>query len=237
MSQFSFNSSQEKLSSSAPISPRKKILRRPLIQEGQSLRIRPIITPSQKNIDSFITTALSRPTKLVTKIASLDEKTIGWPQAKLANQQKVEAKTQLMSSFDEKPSTTSPSISASSPEKVIFQSPSNSNLSINKINLTPTFEQKPLNSSVQINEKNFFIKGKIINSASQPLSEVILSVKDNHDNFKFLLHSDENGNFISSQPLSPGEYHLSAQKDSLVFPNLTINLTNQGVSPILLKAN
>lgn len=232
MSQFNFNSSQEKVSS-VPSLPRKKISRRPLIQEGQSLRIRPIITPSQKNIDSFITTALSRPIKLVTKIASLDEKTIGWPQAKLANQQKTEVKSQASALPSIEPTTAS-----SLPTKaVVFQAPLNSNLSVNKITPSSLLEEQSFNSSVQINEKNFLLKGKIVNSNNQPIPETILSLKDNHDNFKFLLHSDENGNFISNQPLSPGEYRLSAQKELFTFPNLTINITNQGIPPILLKAN
>lgn len=207
MSQFNLNTSKENVVTN-PTILRKKIIRKPSIQEGQSLRIRPIIAPSQKNIDSFINSALSKPTKLITKITSLNEKTVGWPQAKLANQQK------------------------SSPQNapvVIFQP----QLNQLKSSLSPQIATPP---SLAI-KKDFFLKGKITDSNNQPLSEVILSVKDANDNFKFLLHSDDRGNFISSQPLTPGEYHLSAQKDKLDFAPYTINFTDQGAAPILLKAN
>ncbi len=220
MTQFNINSAKE-TSSLSPNIPRKKVLRKPSLQEGQSLRIRPIIAPSQKNIDSFINTAMSKPTKLVTKIAALDEKTLGWPQAKLANQQKPVLKPPVLSATPSSPASSSPTITSVSFSRPVSQ------------NVTTPVSTQP----TQAGTKNFLLKGKVITADNRPLSEAILSVKDGHGNFKFLLRSDEQGNFISHQPLNPGAYQVSTQKEAHTFTDLTINFTAQGAEPILLKAN
>ncbi len=62
----------------------KKVIRKPIIQEGQSLRVRPMIVPSQENINSFIETqsnSLFKPTQITTKITAVPEKNLSWPQA------------------------------------------------------------------------------------------------------------------------------------------------------------
>ena len=228
MNQFNLNSSQHS-PLSVPATPRKKVLRRPSIQEGQSLRIRPIIAPSQKNIDSFINSAMSKPTKLVTKIASLDEKTLGWPHAKLAHQQKTSTPAGLV--FSGAPQ--------SLPAQLIIKSPTSSSITLPPSSASSAVSPSSptITKASSINEGSFFLKGKIVDSQNQPISGGILSVKDAYDNFKFLLHSDESGNFISAQPLKHVDYHLLAQIDALIFPIRTINFTTQGAEPVLLKAN
>ncbi len=341
----------------------KKVILKPSVQEGQSLRIRPIITPTQENIDSFLSNTASffKPTKVTTKITGVGDKNIGWPNSTIVNNQSQKTVSPVSSapttvniasvsstsiptatspistdpaatsspitsvtsssSTSENTSsvvsntsstatisptitaasapitssisdvTTSPNISISSTKTNIvgditpfasnststsiptnkrppttssvsapltnssspssfFTHESSSLNNINPVNSSTSSITSPISAAVTASsapniisdsslagEKTFLLKGKVVDSQNHLISDAILSVKDMNGNLKFILRSDENGNFISSRPLDFGKYAITVKKDSFVFPETLAELTDEGLPPFLLKAN
>lgn len=309
----------------------KKIIRKPSVQEGQSMRIRPVIAPSQESMDSFLNTvSFFKPTKVTTQITGINEnKNLGWPQNNRSssgaaaspaptpnNPVPAAAPTTTPSSplpsssipSDLTPTATTPPLiqtaasPISQPSSLANSSPTSaaSPLSDNSLSpsISPLTTVQPIaikNNSPPINsnsspsaaptastktstfnpspspvlfsnsnqpssshaeasssnksstvtlttptnlegEKSFLLKGKVVNSTNQSLTDAVLTLKDTNGNLKFVLRSDENGNFISSRPLDTGKYVLTVQKDTLIFPETLLEFTADGLAPLLLKA-
>ena len=258
----------------------KKIIRKPSIQDGQSVRIRPIIVPTNKDVNDFLDSgSFFKPTQVTTKITNVEPSTnkhnLNWPQAAKTSSstesqptttqnntvakepQKDQAATSVI-----KPQLPKVSIektpTMSKPQPPIIAKPTNVLSSQKNRPTTPlkqeifptaaTNKETPVpntlpaaNSTPELienpEEKSMLIRGKVTDKNGQLLTNVILSLKDSNNNLKFILRSDDHGEFNSDRALSVGKYILSAQKDLLIFPELLIDLDNQGIAPILLKAN
>lgn len=252
----------------------KKIINKPSLQENQSVRVRPIIVPTQKNIDSFLNAnSFFKPTQVTTKITSVEEPSkhqLNWPQAnKVNNPTATPSPTTPSNTVSSAPPTStitnpskiespiqkeppksipletplsqvvfSPTTTASSPNStpVPAQSVPSPNTTPASTISTPSVPVQKSPTSLST-DKSLVLQGRVENKDQSVVVEAILSLKDANGNLKFILRSDENGNFHSNQNLSPGKYVLTAQKDNLIFPEIFIDIDEQGIAPILLKPN
>ncbi len=268
----------------------KKVLQKPSVQSEQSVRVRPIIIPSQENIDSFLNaSSFFKPTQVTTKITGVDNQDhkLGWPQtpaqtAKLSQKLRTVAPPPPPSKQPEAPTVKGPETQSSLTQKTpslmpnaslkteIFtqeqnkpqkqeESPplanspattpsplNNPNKNLQPVNLNSDQKQAPpqaekqspsQNSTAQQPMRTLFLQGQVTDKENKPLAQAVISLKDSNRNLKFILRSDHLGKFKSSQELTPGRYILSTQKDLLLFPELFIDLDEQGIAPILLKPN
>ncbi|MDO5561608.1 MAG: hypothetical protein Q4G02_02425 [bacterium] len=252
----------------------KKIIRKPSIQDEQSVRIRPIIMPSSKDVNDFLdANSYFKPTKVTTKITSVQaakKHNLNWPQNKPLADSAPTTETVLNSvpaapAKTETKTATSPAVlepkkampakplppivpkaSPSAEKKTTSTKPTPvapAPKTENKISAPPTaIPEKtaaatPSELTENPEEKSMILRGKTVDKNGQPLAATILSLKDANNNLKFILRTDDKGEFNSDKALAPGKYILSAQKDLLIFPELLIDLDNQGIAPILLKAN
>lgn len=272
----------------------KKIIRKPSIQDEQSVRIRPIIMPSSKDVNDFLdANSYFKPTKVTTKITSVQTEkkhNLNWPQNKpLADSASptnatpesapaaaVKTETQAPAAAGAaepkvaamprraapskplppivpktssqvnkkvvasavKPATVAPA--ATKTENKVAPLPeavSKENLAAAPPSAAATSTTTPPELTENPEEKSMVLRGKTVDKNGRPLAATILSLKDANNNLKFILRTDDKGEFSSDKAIAPGKYILSAQKDLLIFPELLIDLDSQGIAPILLKAN
>ncbi|MDR0462612.1 MAG: carboxypeptidase regulatory-like domain-containing protein [Pseudomonadales bacterium] len=87
-------------------------------------------------------------------------------------------------------------------------------------------------TDVQPGAQPNILSGIVTDSSDQPLAQAVVSVRDTHNNLKSLAKTDDSGHFKTPQPLSSGHYVVSAQKDSLIFPEYSV-MTNDTSTPTL----
>ena len=80
------------------------------------------------------------------------------------------------------------------------------------------------------------IFGSVIDQNGQKASEVIIEIKDQGGESVRVIKSDEDGNFVASNPLKNGSYQVIAEKNDQKFPILQVELTGQILDPLVIKA-
>lgn len=80
------------------------------------------------------------------------------------------------------------------------------------------------------------IFGSVIGQNGQKESEVIIEIKDQSGESLRVIKSDEDGNFVASNPLKNGSYQVIAEKNDQKFPILQVELTGQILDPLVIKA-
>ena len=81
------------------------------------------------------------------------------------------------------------------------------------------------------------ISGSVTTPTGQSIEGVILELVDASGLPVRALRSNKLRKFITATPLPAGTYTLSAEKEGLQFTPLTLNLANQVIAPLTLKAH
>lgn len=81
------------------------------------------------------------------------------------------------------------------------------------------------------------LSGSVTTPSGQSIEGVILELVDASGLPVRALRTNKLGQFMTATPLPAGAYTLTAEKEGLQFAPLTLNLANQVIAPLIIKAH
>ncbi|MBI4059086.1 PrgI family protein [Candidatus Microgenomates bacterium] len=80
------------------------------------------------------------------------------------------------------------------------------------------------------------IVGQVIDPQDKVIEAAIIEIKDSEGRPVRALRTNKVGHFLTATPLMPGQYEIMVEKEGLIFDPIQVEISNQIVQPLAIKA-